>query len=111
MVSAIQANNKHAQNINRLKMKYLFSTAIVCYFLAFNPGCHTTRHINKAIAGKDSSLVPIFTPSSADSVKMINATLDEVRRHHIDFRSFDPEDGQMLEVDSHQAAGLIRRHV
>ena len=70
-------------------MKYLIPVIVFSFLLLFTPGCRTTRHINKAIAPKDTTAVVITNHSMPDSTLMINKTMDNFRHHYIDFKTFN----------------------
>ena len=76
-------------------MKYLSRFCFFCFIMVNLSACHTTGHvkkttrqINKAIAAKDSSAFVITKQSNADSVIMVNKSLDNLHQHFIDFKTF-----------------------
>ena len=74
-------------------MKYLITLPAVYLFVMFSMGCRTTRHtrhITKAIAPKDSTgRIAITKLTNADSAILVNQTVDNMRQHHIDFKTFN----------------------
>ncbi|MBS1510535.1 MAG: DUF4292 domain-containing protein [Bacteroidetes bacterium] len=88
-------------------MKYLkFLVAAVAFIIAAS-SCHTTKQIAKAIAPKDSTVVVLVDPTNTkeDSMKMIQATLDGLHKHYIDYKTFNAkikveyEDGKGKQPD------------
>lgn len=51
--------------------------------------CKTVKQINKAIAPVDSSTVTIFDKTKADSLLMIQKTIENLSRNYIDFKTFN----------------------
>lgn len=70
-------------------MKYLIPILFACLFLTAASSCRTTRHINKAIAAKDTTSVVIINQSVNDSLKMVQQTMDNLHQHYIDFKTFN----------------------
>ena len=71
-------------------MKYLIPFVVFFFLVAFTFSCRTTKHINKAIATKDTvAAVVISNQSANDSVKMVNTTMDNLHQHYIDFKTFN----------------------
>jgi hypothetical protein len=52
--------------------------------------CRTTKHINKAIAPKDTAvnIIPVNT-SAADSIRMIQETMAKLQSHYINYKTFN----------------------
>ncbi len=72
-------------------MKNVFIICLAVIAMVSANSCRTTRHINKAIAPKDTTAAVITnTYSSAeDSLKMIQATMQGLQKHHIDYKTFN----------------------
>ncbi len=70
-------------------MKKLIAIGIVAVAIFATESCRTTKQINKAIAPKDTALAEIPNTSVADSVKMVSETMQKLRSHHIDFKTFN----------------------
>ena len=71
-------------------MKYLIPFVVFFFLVVFTFSCRTTKHINKAIATKDTvATVVISNQSANDSVKMVNTTMDNLHQHYIDFKTFN----------------------
>jgi hypothetical protein len=51
--------------------------------------CHTTKQINKAISTRDTTINVVSNASSADSLKMIHETMDKLKSHYIDYKTFN----------------------
>jgi Domain of unknown function (DUF4292) len=68
------------------KLVYIF---LLVMLGAFVFSCKTTKQINKVIAPKDSSLTKITSQSAADSLAMINNTMINFRKNHVDFKTFN----------------------
>jgi hypothetical protein len=51
--------------------------------------CRSTKHINKAIAPKDTVAIINTGNSVADSLKTIRETMQGLQSHHIDFNTFN----------------------
>ncbi len=67
-------------------MRYLIFITVILLSITFI-SCKTTKQINKVIAPKDTANVMAYM-SAADSVRIINTTLDAFRSHYIDFKTF-----------------------
>jgi hypothetical protein len=68
-------------------IKYL--VAIFSIIIIFSTtSCRTTKHINKAIAKKDTATINL-NKSVEDSLKEVNAVVDKFKSHHIDFKTFN----------------------
>ncbi len=67
-------------------MKHLVFIGIVFLNVLFI-SCRTTRHINKVIAPKDTTNI-LSNRSAEDSIRLVNASLETFRSHHIDFKTF-----------------------
>jgi Domain of unknown function (DUF4292) len=55
----------------------------------FNSSCRTTKKINKVIAPKDTIAVTTVNTSVADSLRMINETMQQLKGHYIDYKTFN----------------------
>lgn len=82
-------------------MKYIIIVLITGLFAAGATSCRTTKHINKAITTKDTTAVVIPNQSSADSMAVINNTMINLRKHHIDFKTFNAK----IKVDYEDSKG------
>lgn len=69
-------------------MKYLFFIVIPVIAISSVVSCRTTKVINKAIAPKDSTVIVVENNSKADSIALVNTTVTNFRKHHIDFKTF-----------------------
>ncbi len=76
-------------------MKYIFSVTLFSLLMLFSQSCRiskhinkTTRHINKAIAAKDTSAVVVNRLTSDSATKSI-LTIDNLHLHFIDFKTFN----------------------
>ncbi len=70
-------------------MKFITPLVLIAILLVTTCGCRTTRHINKAIAARDTAAVVVLNQSSADSVKMVKTAIENLNRKYIDFKSFN----------------------
>lgn len=77
-------------------MKYLFPFTFFSFLLLCSQSCHTgkhinktTRHINKAIAAKDTNAMVVINRSTSDSSKKAILTIDNLHLHFIDFKTFN----------------------
>ena len=70
-------------------MKLVISFTILFSVLVFGFGCRTTRHINKAIAPKDTAALATINKSAGDSAKILSSILDNLKKQYIDFKSFN----------------------
>lgn len=70
-------------------MRFLnnFLVFILLVFLGYS--CKTVKQINKAIAPKDSTAVVIIDQSKADSILMIQNTMNNLKKNFIDFKTFN----------------------
>ena len=71
-------------------MKKYISGIIIPFILALSiSSCKTVKQINKAIAPKDTtSAVIIFDKSKADSLLMIQKTIENLHHNYINFKTF-----------------------
>ncbi len=65
---------------------YIFFGVVLSIFVF---SCRTTKQINKVIAPKDSSLIKVSRQSAADSLAVINSTMVNFRKNHVDFKTFN----------------------
>lgn len=63
--------------------------AFSCIVFVMAQSCRTTKKINQAIAPKDSTTVVVNNSSAADSLKMISETLQKLKSHYIDYKTFN----------------------
>jgi hypothetical protein len=84
---ATRALNK--KQIAGMKNKALLFMFSVCAAALLNSSCRTTKKINKVIAPKDTVAVNIINTSVADSLKMIDETMKQLKGHYIDYKTFN----------------------
>ncbi|MEP6676123.1 MAG: DUF4292 domain-containing protein [Ferruginibacter sp.] len=84
-------------------MKYFFYLSFVMIGAASVFGCRSTKKISRAIATKDSTVnIAIVTNrNAADSILGIKKTMDDIRKHHIDFQTFSAK----IKVDYEDSKG------
>jgi hypothetical protein len=70
-------------------MKRLVTLCIISIALITVQSCRTTKHISKAIATKDTTSIVVPNTSVADSLKMVSETMQKLRSHYIDFKTFN----------------------
>lgn len=71
-------------------MKNAAVISIICLILAVSQSCRTTKKINQVIAPKDTTSNVIVTSTSVpDSVKMVNETIQKLKGHYIDYKTFN----------------------
>lgn len=71
-------------------MKNAAVIGIICIVLAVSQSCRTTKKINQVIAPKDTTATVIVTSTSVpDSVKMVNETIQKLKSHYIDYKTFN----------------------
>jgi hypothetical protein len=70
-------------------MKKLTTLCILLVAILASQSCRTTKQINKAIASKDTTVVTVVNESAADSIKLVNSTMQKLRSHYIDFKTFN----------------------
>ena len=82
-------------------MNYISASCIltIVIFSAFS--CKTVKQINKAIAPKDSTAVIIIDQLKADSLLMIQKTIQNLNRNYIDFKTFNAK----IKVDYQDSKG------
>lgn len=64
-----------------------YSILLVLAFSVYS--CKTVKQINKAIAPVDSSTVTIFDKTKADSLLMIQKTIENLQHNYINFKTFN----------------------
>jgi cell division protein FtsL len=69
-------------------MKSLLVIVLAFVAMLCVQSCHTTRQINKAIATKDTTVIDAVNTSAADSLKMIQETIDRLHSHYINYTTF-----------------------
>jgi hypothetical protein len=79
-----------------MKQTVIFISAMISLMFS----CHPTKNINKAIAPKDTSHIAT-NQSSADSLLFVRGTLQNIRKNHLDFRTFSAK----IKVDVEDAKG------
>lgn len=67
-------------------MKY-YPIGLFIVILAMLTSCNTTKKINQAIATKE--IVSVENRNRADSIKMVNETIDQFKSNYIDFKTFN----------------------
>jgi hypothetical protein len=72
-----------------IEMKFISASCIFSILIFSVFSCKTVKHINKAIAPKDSTVVIIPDQSNIDSLLMIRKTIDNLNRNYIDFKTFN----------------------
>ena len=83
-------------------MKYSIPLLAISILIMISLSCRTTRHINKAIAPKDSTgMVMITSHTNADSAILVNQSMENIRKHHIDFKTFNAK----IKVEYQDAKG------
>ena len=93
-------------------MKQLFYLAwALTLFLAIS--CHPTKNINKAIAPRDTTRT-ISGRTAADSLLFVKNTLDNLKKNHLDFKTFsakikvDVEDSKGKQTDLNAVVRMIK---
>ena len=71
---------------NRNYYLYLFAATVP--LLLFFGSCRSTKKIQTAISKKDTIAVRITNQVEIDSMGVIKKTMDEVKKNHIDFKTF-----------------------
>jgi hypothetical protein len=66
--------------------KIIYSSLLIACITLSVSSCKTTKQINKAISPKDSTAVAM--KSVADSLKLVNSTIETFKSNFIDFRTF-----------------------
>ncbi len=69
--------------------KYIHVAVILGMFMIVVTSCKTVKQINKAIAPKDTTVAIIFDKTKADSLMMIQKTIENLNRNYIDFKTFN----------------------
>lgn len=93
-------------------MKQLFHLLTI-FSGSFLFSCHPTKSINKVIAPKDTTRI-IASHSAEDSILLIKKTLDNLRGHTIDFKTFsakikvEVEGSQGKQQDLNAVVRMIR---
>jgi outer membrane lipoprotein-sorting protein len=62
---------------------------ILLIITAASQSCRTTKQINQVIAPKDSVTVVVNNTSVADSLKMVNETIQRLKSHYINYKTFN----------------------
>jgi len=70
-------------------MKYIINGCILTVLISSIFSCKTVKQINKAIAPKDTTAVIMFDKTKADSILMIQKTIENLKRNYIDFKTFN----------------------
>ncbi len=70
-------------------MKKLAVAAMVFLIISATQSCRTTKKINQVIAPKDTTSVTVNISSAADSLKMIQETMLQLRSHYINYKTFN----------------------
>jgi Domain of unknown function (DUF4292) len=70
-------------------MKNIIFTCLAVAAMFFTQSCHTTKRINKAISTKDTTAGNGGNASAADSLKMIQQTMEGLRSHYINYNTFN----------------------
>ncbi len=70
-----------------MKCNFLGWILITGIFASSVVSCRTTKNINKVIAPKDTTDLMV-NKSAEDSLKIVNATIDQLNAHYIDFKTF-----------------------
>jgi hypothetical protein len=70
-------------------MKNLIFICFAVIAMWWMNSCRTTKPINKAIAPKDTTVSILPNESAADSLKMIHETMNRLRSHYIDYKTFN----------------------
>jgi hypothetical protein len=83
-----------------IRMKHLIILSLVTIIVT--QSCRTTKQINKAIAPKDS-VVNVLPPNTsvADSIRLVQETMDKLNSHYIDFKTFNAK----IKVDYEDSKG------
>ena len=68
--------------------KYISVAVALGMIMMAVTSCKTVKQINKAIAPKDSTVAIIFDKTKADSLLMIQKTIENLNRNYIDFKTF-----------------------
>jgi len=71
-------------------MKRIIIICLAAAAILSTHSCRTTKHINKAIAPKDTAvnIIPVNT-SAADSIRLIQETMAKLQSHYIDYKTFN----------------------
>lgn len=70
-------------------MKYISTVCIISILIFSISSCRTVKQINKAIAPKDTTAVVIIDQSKADSLLMIQKTMENLNHNYIEFNTFN----------------------
>ncbi len=70
-------------------MKHIINGCILTVLIFSIFSCKTVKKINKAIAPKDTTAVIMFDKTKADSLFMIQKTIENLNRNYIDFKTFN----------------------
>lgn len=71
-----------------IKMKYLASTFFFVLIVLLLAECRTTKRISKVVATKDTLAVAPVNTSYTDSIAFVKKTIDNFKKHYIDFKTF-----------------------
>jgi hypothetical protein len=82
-------------------MKHIIPVLVIGIFSITVFSCRTTKHLNKAITAKDTVALVIPKQSSADSMAIINQTMADLKKHYIDFKTFNAK----IKVDYEDSKG------
>lgn len=61
----------------------------LCIAAALSQSCRTTKKINQVIAPKDTAVINLPDPNYADSVKQVQETMQQLRNHYINYKTFN----------------------
>jgi hypothetical protein len=78
-----------AVNKTETTMRYTVTAGVLTILIFSLFSCKTVKQINKAIAPKDTSSVTIVDQSKLDSIMMVKATIENLNRNYIDFKTFN----------------------
>ena len=70
-------------------MKFTGTASVLAILIFSIFSCKTVKQINKAIAPKDTANVTIIDKIKADSIQMIQKTIENLNRNYIDFKTFN----------------------
>ena len=90
VLDTLALNKIILKNIKSVMKNLLVIGTAILTMLA-SQSCRTTKPINKAIAPKDSTVSVMLPPNTsvADSLKMIQETMDRLHSHYIDYKTFN----------------------
>ena len=71
-------------------MKYFIPLLVISLLVILSVNCRPTKHITKAIKPKDSTgMVVVTRETNADSARLVDQTMENLKQRHIDFRTFN----------------------